>query len=92
MTLIQGPIEELKRDLPEKIRKLLQFMKRNTVRLQNLINQILDISKLETGKVIMHVSEGNLEQFVRTIILSFLSPAGAFPRKNKIYYPTGSTG
>ncbi len=79
LTLIQGPIEDLKRDLPdlpvEKTRELLQFMKRNTVRLQHLINQILDISKLETGKVKLQVSEGDLEQFVRTIILSFLSLA-----------------
>ena len=78
LTLIQGPIEELRRDLPdlpEKSRELLQFMKRNTVRLQHLINQILDISKLETGKVKLQVSEGNLEQFIRTIILSFLSLA-----------------
>ena len=78
LTLIQGPIEEMRKDLPdlpEKSRESLQFMKRNTVRLQNLINQILDISKLETGKVKLQVSEGNLEQFVKTIILSFLSLA-----------------
>ena len=79
LTLIQGPIEDLKRDLPdlpvEKTRELLQFMKRNTVRLQHLINQILDISKLETGKVNLQVSEGNLEEFVKTITLSFLSLA-----------------
>jgi signal transduction histidine kinase/ligand-binding sensor domain-containing protein/DNA-binding response OmpR family regulator len=78
LTLIQGPIEELKRelpDLPEKARELLHFMKRNTQRLQHLINQILDISKLETGKVKLQVSEGNLEQFIRPIILSFLSMA-----------------
>ncbi|KPL12857.1 MAG: hypothetical protein AMS26_16045 [Bacteroides sp. SM23_62] len=44
LTLIQGPIEELKRELPglsEKARELLHFMKKNTVRLQDLINQIL---------------------------------------------------
>jgi signal transduction histidine kinase/DNA-binding response OmpR family regulator len=79
LTLIQGPIEDLNRDLPdlpvEKTRELLQFIKRNTQRLQHLINQILDISKLETGKIKLQVSEGNLNLFVRTIILSFLSLA-----------------
>ena len=57
-------------------------MKRNTLRLQNLINQILDISKLETGKIKLQVSEGNLEKFVRTIISSFLS----FAESKKINY------
>jgi CheY-like chemotaxis protein/AraC-like DNA-binding protein/two-component sensor histidine kinase len=50
-------------------------MKRNAKRLQNLINQLLDISKLETGKVRMQVSEGNLTEFIRAIVLSFLSLA-----------------
>jgi len=78
LTLIQGPLEDIKNylpEMPENIRASFQFMKRNTQRLQNLINQILDISKLETGKVKLQVSEGNLEQFIRPIILSFLSLA-----------------
>jgi signal transduction histidine kinase/DNA-binding response OmpR family regulator len=79
LTLIQGPIEELRMELPDmpvkKARELLQFMKRNTQRLQHLIDQILDISKLETGKLNLQASEGNLEQFIRPIILSFLSLA-----------------
>ncbi len=78
LTLIQGPIEELRRDLqklPVKSRVLVQTMKRNTIRLHSLVNQLLDISKLETGKVRLQVSEGNLKEFTKTIILSFLSLA-----------------
>jgi signal transduction histidine kinase/ligand-binding sensor domain-containing protein/DNA-binding response OmpR family regulator len=78
LTLIQGPLEDIKSylpEMPEDIRESFQFMKRNTQRLQHLINQILDISKLETAKVKLQVSEGNLEQFIRPIILSFLSLA-----------------
>ena len=92
LTLIQGPIEELKKelpDLPEKARELLQFMKRNTVRLQHLINQILDISKLETGEVKLQVSNGNFEQYTRTIILSFLSLAES--KKIKYVYDLPGT-
>jgi len=85
LTLIQGPIEELRKQFQSSSNgsfELFQTVKRNTKRLQHLINQILDISKLETGKVKMQVSEGNLEQFIRPIILSFLSLA---ERKNIKY-------
>jgi DNA-binding response OmpR family regulator/nitrogen-specific signal transduction histidine kinase len=78
LTLIQAPIEELRKQFQHSSKRsleLFQTVKRNTKRLQDLINQILDISKLETGKVQLQVSEGNLEQFIRPIILSFLSLA-----------------
>lgn len=78
LTLLLGPIEEFKKNLPalsSKNRSLLQTMKRNARRLQQLINQLLEISKLETGTVKMQVSEGNLTEFIRTIVLSFLSLA-----------------
>ena len=78
LTLIKGPIEELQRQSigrQEGSMRLFQTVKRNIKRLQDLINQLLEISKLEAGKVKLEVSEGNLEQFVCNIILSFLSLA-----------------
>ena len=61
LTLIQGPIEELRNQFqgnPERSIQLFQTVKRNTKRLQDLINQLLDISKLETGNVNLQVSPG----------------------------------
>ncbi|MFC2089631.1 two-component regulator propeller domain-containing protein [Bacteroidota bacterium] len=78
LTLILGPIEGLMNKKTRDIiipREELGFIHRNAKRLQQLINQILDISILETGKVRLQVSEGNLEEYVRTIIFSFLSLA-----------------
>ncbi len=78
LTLIQGPIEELRKQFkgkPEGSKHLFQTVNRNTKRLQDLINQLLDISKLETGNVNLHVSEGDFMEFVKTIVLSFLSLA-----------------
>lgn len=78
LTLIQGPVEELRKQFkgnPEGSIQLFQTVKRNTKRLQDLINQLLDISKLETGNVNLQVSKGNLVEFVKTIVLSFLSLA-----------------
>ncbi len=78
LTLIQGPVEELRKQFqskPEGSMQLFQTIKRNTQRLQDLINQLLDISKLETGNVNLQVSKGNLVEFVKAIVLSFLSLA-----------------
>ena len=78
LTLIQGPIEELRKQFqgkPEGSLQLFQTVKRNTKRLQDLISQLLDISKLETGNVNLQVSMGDLVEFVKAIVLSFLSLA-----------------
>jgi len=53
----------------------LKLMKRNATRLQQLINQLLDLSKLETGKLKLEVSEGDLTGLIRSVVLSFLSLA-----------------
>jgi signal transduction histidine kinase/DNA-binding response OmpR family regulator/ligand-binding sensor domain-containing protein len=78
LTLIHGPLTDLEKQDTDTIlmkREVLGIIKRNTTRLQNLINQLLDISRMETGTVKLQVSEGKLESFLRTIILSFLSLA-----------------
>ncbi|MFB6343455.1 two-component regulator propeller domain-containing protein [Saccharicrinis sp. FJH62] len=78
LTLIRGPLEDLSTQKTSTIsmnRELLDIMRRSSSRLQNLINQLLDISKLETGNVKLCVTEGDLDTFIRTIILSFISLA-----------------
>jgi signal transduction histidine kinase/ligand-binding sensor domain-containing protein/DNA-binding response OmpR family regulator len=78
LTLILGPVEGLlKRKEKELVLKREEagILHRNAKRLLQLINQILDISKLETGKVRLQVSEGDLTEFLRRIVLSFLSLA-----------------
>lgn len=78
LTLLLGPIKDLLKrpeSLREADRTLLKLMKRNASRLQQLINQLLDLSKLETGKLKLQVSEGDFTGFIRSIVLSFLSLA-----------------
>ncbi|WP_340113884.1 ATP-binding protein [Maribellus mangrovi] len=78
LTLIRGPLEELDKQQTENIpvkKDLIGIMKRNTARLQRLINQLLDISKMETGQMKLQVRKGDIEKFLRSIILSFLSLA-----------------
>jgi DNA-binding response OmpR family regulator/nitrogen-specific signal transduction histidine kinase len=78
LTLLLGPVNDLlkKRNrLDRDDRKLLGTMKRNILRLQQLINQLLDLSRLETGKLKLEIEEGDLTGFIRTLFHSFLSLA-----------------
>jgi len=78
LTLLQGPLEELSNNLPYQSgenRNLIQTMKRNLVRIRQLVNQMLDISRLETGQVKVMVEPGNISEFVNTLVQSFLSLA-----------------
>jgi signal transduction histidine kinase/ligand-binding sensor domain-containing protein/DNA-binding response OmpR family regulator len=78
LTLLLGPINDLLKNrdrLREDDWKLLGTMKRNAGKLQQQINQLLDLSKLETGNLKLEVTEGDLTGHVRALVLSFLSLA-----------------
>ncbi len=53
----------------------LNLIAQNAKRMLQLINQLLDLSKLEKGKMKLEVSQSNLVKFLRTIIFSFESLA-----------------
>ena len=48
-------------------RENVAIIKNNVLRLQNLIHQVLDFNKAETGKLVLKVSEGNLSEMIRSI-------------------------
>ena len=50
-------------------------MLRNAKRLQNLTNQVLDLSKLEAGSMELHLQEGELSSVLRLIGSTFSSLA-----------------
>jgi len=78
LTLILGPLEDILSDNRTRVeaeRDVVEMMKRNVKRLQRLINQLLDISRLESGKMRITFSEGDLTGTIRTMANAFLSLA-----------------
>jgi signal transduction histidine kinase/DNA-binding response OmpR family regulator/ABC-type xylose transport system substrate-binding protein len=78
LTLILGPVEELlgnSAGFSPTQRHDLGLVRRNTQRLLQLVNQLLDFRKIEVGKMDVHATEGNLVSFVREIVDAFEKPA-----------------
>lgn len=74
LTLIMGPLEEaLKQTRSISIKEQLEMAKRNAVRLQHLVNQLLDMRKLQEGKLKLEVAEDNMIRFIQDLINSFAS-------------------
>ena len=59
----------------EEIEKQTSVIKRNANRLLGLINQLLDLSKLEAGKLELKTSKANIVSFIKGITMSFESLA-----------------
>lgn len=75
LTLILAPLEEeLSKKPPAEQDKLL-IMKRYANRLLELVNQLLNLSKLEAGKMELHIQKGDLRQFLSILSSSFDSLA-----------------
>lgn len=86
LTLIHGPLQQAEKhsaDIKDKSVRLSEkaftLIKKNTERLQMLVNQLLDLSKIESGNLHLKLSQGGLIQFLRTHVFSFESMA---ERKN----------
>jgi signal transduction histidine kinase/CheY-like chemotaxis protein len=79
LSLILAPVEEMLNagKSSGNDQKTLNLVKRNANRLLDLVNQLLDLSKLEAGKMNLQVRQGNLEEWLRILATSFDSLAEA---------------
>jgi signal transduction histidine kinase/ligand-binding sensor domain-containing protein/DNA-binding response OmpR family regulator len=75
LTLILGPAEKISSKTSDDVIKDANIIQRNSRRLLQLVNQLLDLSKLEAGKIKLEVSKGNIVSFVKGVALSFESLA-----------------
>lgn len=80
LTLIGGPLQDLLEKSPGGQEKpQIEMMLRNTRRLQRLVDQLLDLAQLESGKMVLQARPARLVPFLKSIIAAFESYA---KRKN----------
>jgi signal transduction histidine kinase/DNA-binding response OmpR family regulator len=83
LTLISGPLAAAAKQngqfqeqgavpLSQKHFSLIQ---KNTQRLQTLVDQLLDLSKIENGKISLTLMQGGMIRFIRSLVFSFESIA-----------------
>ncbi|MCP5051710.1 MAG: response regulator [bacterium] len=75
LTLILGPLEQMisafPNDIPKQEKKL-TLMHRNAERLLRLINQLLELSKLDSGKMKLQARKTDIISFTKGITASFM--------------------
>lgn len=77
LTLMTGPVDTLlkKGNYPAEETKLLKMVERNGQQLQKLINKILDLQKMESGKMVIKSDPTHLYPFFRSHLGQFESLA-----------------
>ncbi|MBN8783242.1 MAG: response regulator [Terrimonas ferruginea] len=73
LSLITGPTEKLimKADAGSQEKKLLQTIRTNAESLLQLVNELMEFRKAETGNLVLHASPDNIVSFVEGIYKSF---------------------
>jgi signal transduction histidine kinase/DNA-binding response OmpR family regulator len=78
LTLILSPTEQMKRELPDpKNQRRLSAIEKNASQLLRLINQLMDLSKLEANLMAIHEIRGNPTVFVQECLQPFEDQAKA---------------
>ena len=73
LTLLVGPLADFQKKYPTE--SIIPLMQRNLSRLQTLINQLLDLSKLEAGEMQLQIQYSDLPRFLKYVFASFESLA-----------------
>ncbi|WP_273568841.1 hybrid sensor histidine kinase/response regulator transcription factor [Maribacter halichondriae] len=76
LTLINGPIEQMEQNFTEKLNMdTVKMIRRNANRLLNMVNQLLDLSKIDEGSLKLAPTEGDVYKCIRAAASSFNSHA-----------------
>lgn len=91
LTLIQGPVNDLLEETnDEKTINSLKIVQRNSSRLKRLIDQLLELSKLEAKKLTINEKVSDIWSFLRAICSSFNSMAENKNINYNVNIPDGS--
>ena len=77
LSLILGPLENISKEemLSTRMAGMIELMKRNANRLMDLVNQLLDISRLDAGRMKIILMEDDIVKCLRILVYEFLSMA-----------------
>jgi signal transduction histidine kinase/CheY-like chemotaxis protein/streptogramin lyase len=76
LTVIMGLMQQLRdKKAPDWVLKSVSIVQRNSGSLLNLVNQMLDLQKLESGMMPLHMLQGDVIQFLNYLAESFRSLA-----------------
>ena len=76
LTLILGPVEQMRsNDFKGNVHEAYDMILRNGRRLLRLINQLLDLARLEAGSMSLQTRAENIVSFIKGLVLSFASAA-----------------
>jgi GAF domain-containing protein/anti-sigma regulatory factor (Ser/Thr protein kinase)/HAMP domain-containing protein len=70
-------VDGLYGDLPSKTREVLERVQKNGTHLLGLINDVLDLSKIEAGQLVLSLDEYSLKDVVQTVVSATESLASA---------------
>jgi len=87
LTVILGMAQQVKSNPPQHLDNGIDMIIRNGQSLLNLVNEMLDLSKLETGKMILQPVNGDIINFLRYIVESFHSLAES--QKKQLHFLAG---
>lgn len=72
LTLIKSPVQQLQKDATTEQEKQLQLIDRNANRMLELVDQLLALSKIDSGQLQLILKEGNLNDFLHSIADPFI--------------------
>ena len=72
LTLIKSPVQSLKDEITDENQKIkLNLIDKNSNRMLELVDQLLELSKIDSGKLQLILKEGNISSFLHSIIEPF---------------------
>jgi signal transduction histidine kinase/DNA-binding response OmpR family regulator len=83
LTLIKSPVQSLQAEITNENQKnKLDLIDKNSNRMLELVDQLLELSKLDSGKLKLILKEGNISLFLNSIVESFSFQA----KENKLSF------
>ncbi len=79
LSLITGPLDTIAKEevMSTRMSGLIEIMRRNAQRLMQLVNQLLDISRLDAGKMKITLVKDDIVKYLRILVYEFVSAAEA---------------